>query len=148
MYSSEIKNDCRLIQTGLYGNINLAILESVIGQLSDGMWENSPRMEGYWRFACIAKDTETNEVFILVSNRFAEYRWNKNTYNSFKAKTEVEIKDWFANKIKQIIKQEIKDWPSKDFQWKRDCEIESDYMHDGVKVSDCYKAYDKLKGRC
>lgn len=146
MYSDEIKKYCRTIDTGLKGKINASILESVEGQLSDGMWENSPRMEGYWLFFCVGM--EDNKVVLHISKQYAEYRWNRNKYNAFSDMSDYQIKEWFANKIKQIIKQEQKDaWPNHPIEWKRDCEVESMYMHDNITVAQCYKAYDILKGR-
>ena len=36
-----------LVATGLKGRVNYSILNNVIGQLSDGMWENSRVAEHY-----------------------------------------------------------------------------------------------------
>ena len=150
MYSSEIKQNCRVIQTGLYGKANYEILASVDGQLSDGMWENSPAMEGYWLFDHIEQDKQTGEVLIYISKQWGEYRFNRYKQNRFLGMSDSGIRTWFGKKIKQIIKQEIKDaWENHPIEWKRDCEVESKYLgyDEAITPALCYKAYDKLLGR-
>ena len=44
---------CILVNTGLTDAMSEDVLNSVIGQLSDGMWENSRVMEHYWPFVNI-----------------------------------------------------------------------------------------------
>ena len=39
----------RKIPTGLTDDRAKDIINAVVGQLSDGIWENSPQMEKYWR---------------------------------------------------------------------------------------------------
>ena len=145
MYSDEIKKDCRIIHTGLFGERNLSIIESIEGQLSDGMWENSARMESYWMFE--TTELLNDEVVIYVSNKWGEYKWNRCKNNAFVSLHDNEIKIWFGNKIKQIVKQEIKDWHNENLSWKRDCQTELCYFHDNLTVAECYAAYDKLLGR-
>ena len=115
------------------------ILESVIGQLSDGIWENSPSMGKYWKNLHI--DTRDGNIII------------NETYNSpFRWDDQKKVLEFFANKVKQIIKTEIKDGytrDSKKMEWKRDCDAVSEYMgyNEEITVKDCYRVYDKLKGR-
>ena len=146
MWSEEIKKNCRTIITGLKGQKMLSVLQSVEGQLSDGMWENSPRMESYWLFESVGLDDKDN-VVLYISNSWGEYCYNRCKYNAFCGMTDKDIKEWFANKIKQIVKEEIKDWHTPNMVWKRDCEVECCYMHDNLTVKDCYEAYDILKER-
>ena len=117
------------IPTGLRDTTAKDVLDSVIGQLSDGIWENSPGMNKYWQHADI--DFIDGEINIIVDNS-----WN----SGFKGKSPEEIKKWFAKKVKQIIKEEGLDW-------KRDNEESADYMHGDVRVKDAYRVYDKLLGR-
>lgn len=146
MYSEGIKRNCRKVWTGLKGKEMLSVLQSVEGQLSDGIWENSPRMEGYWLFETTGM--EGDDVYIYISNDWGEYRWNRPKWNAFCNMTDYAVRCWFANKIKQIIKQEQKDnWPNHPIEWKRDCEEVSLYMHDDLTVRECYRAYDRLLGR-
>lgn len=111
------------------------ILESVIGQLSDGIWENSPGMGKYWKNLHI--DTRDGNIII------------NETYNSpFRLDDQKKVLEFFANKVKQIIKTEIEDGRS-DLEWKRDCTGISDYLgyKEQITVRDAYKVYDQLKGR-
>ena len=42
------------------------MIDSVFGQKSDGYWENTPRMRGYWKFARpILKD---NKIYLEIDN--------------------------------------------------------------------------------
>ena len=147
MYSSQIKENCRTIFTGLKGKVNKEILQSVEGQLSDGIWENSPMMEGYWLFETI--DVIDDEVVILISNRWSDIHCGKMKNNRFATMSDKEIKGWFANKIKQVIKKEIEWSPKENFKWNRHCKGVSEYMgyHKDISVQDCYKAYDILLER-
>ena len=45
-----------LVATGLKGYKNYSILNNIIGQLSDGMWENSRVAEHYWPYVEIMMD--------------------------------------------------------------------------------------------
>ena len=65
----------RIIKTNLDNTaINKDIMNSVIGQMSDGMWENSSRMRGYWVWADI-----NDQVEIEIGNSRSIYKY----YNSY-----------------------------------------------------------------
>ena len=119
------------IRTGLFEVNEKKVLESVIGQLSDGIWENSRSMEKYWATTEIKKDPSTNEVILDVSEIV------------FNGKNDHEIKKWFATKIKQIIKQEIEDG-DRTITWSKDCHERARYMHDNLTVAEAYNTYAKL----
>jgi len=127
-------NPTRTIDTGLTGQINNAILDSVMGQLSDGKWENTPAMAKYWRNANI--EDKDGKVVIVV----------KDGYDSgFRGKDDTWIKSWFAGKIKEIVYDEMggKQWDRKDT-------TVLDYLSRSdakVTVSNAYQAYEILKGR-
>ena len=94
----------RKVQTGLdHTDKNHCILSSVIGQMSDGIWENSPRMVGYW--ACI--DTEADSADLFVSTEYADTYYD--VLNPYRKMTDKQIKKYFANKIKQIVKINMED---------------------------------------
>lgn len=130
----ENKNENAIvIKTGLSDNKAKDILNSVIGQMSDGIWENSSRMNRYWKYADIVK--EGSELAIKISY--------PNSYeNGFRGKSENEIKKFFAQKIKQIVKEE-------ELNWDRNNEERSAYLdyNSGATVKDAYRVYDKLLGR-
>jgi transposase len=106
----------------------LSILSSVIGQMSDGIWENSRSMEKYWKSLTYGKDEKGN---IYLEDRYGVCS------NVF---------DFFANKIKQIIKIEIEDGEDS-LEWSRTCREMPSYIHGCVTVGDCYELYELLKGR-
>jgi hypothetical protein len=106
----------------------LNILGSVIGQMSDGIWENTRSMEKYWKSLSYEKGSDGN---IWLEDR--GYVCS-------------DVKDFFANKIKQIIKIEIEDGNDK-LIWSRSCSGVPHYMHGQVTVGDCYELYELLKGR-
>ncbi len=95
----------RIIKTGLEQNaINGEIIASVVGQLSDGAWENSPRMQGYWVYA----ECNSDSANIAVSERWGD-SYYRTVGNPYKVMDDVAIKKFFANKIKQLVKMELKD---------------------------------------
>lgn len=120
------------VSTGLSGSVNKEILESVIGQLSDGMWENWPPANKMWPNL---KIKESDGEFLIEVNR-------KSYSSYFAGKTDEQVRAFFASRLKTLIKAEGLDW-------KRDNNSVSSYVgyKEEVKVSDIYKAYDKLLGR-
>lgn len=136
----------RMIDTGLTGNKNKEILSSVIGQLSDGMWENSPRMDKYWRFVDV-KD-KGGKIYLAISAKMAHHeprtRYFNGRYidNGFLNMSDTKIKEWFANKLKAVIKEE-------GLKWERNSDQGTSYIgyKENITVGDAYAAYDKLKGR-
>ncbi len=134
----EADDNILVIHTGLSDDISKEILESVIGQLSDGIWENSSSMEKYWNFMDI--DTEGGDIVIKVNHK--DYR------SGFYLKTEEAIKKWIAGKIKQIVKIEQNDGNS-ELKWDRNNTAKLGYMGYSTSptVRDAYRVYDKLLGR-
>ena len=128
----------RIIKTGLPKRFK-DMLAAVIGQMSDGYWENTPMMRGYWPFVDAA--VQGDEAVLEVSND----RYNRVIFNQnrFRDMTDDAIRKFFAEKIKFLVKAEgLGDW-------KRDNEKETEYLSydDPYRVKDCYYAYEVLKGR-
>lgn len=123
-----------VIHTGLKHPLDLEVLDSVLGQMSDGIWEDSPSMEKYWGH--VDFEMIDGEVCIVVDDS-----WN----SGFRGKTDDEIRKYFAVKIKQVVKEEINDGAN--IEWTRNSKEHLDYMHDSVTVGDCYRVYDALLGR-
>ena len=137
LYSEELEEDYSrpqntLIDTGLSDRKAEEVLLSVIGQLSDGIWENSRGMEKYWQYADIIK--KGSEIYISVNT--------ENYESGYRGKSEQDIKRYFAQKIKQIVKEE-------GLEWSRDNTEISYYLarDSEVTVQDAYRVYDKLLGR-
>lgn len=114
-------------------NKRLKILSSVIGQMSDGIWENTRSMEKYWKNLDFGTDAFGN--IYLEDN----YGVCANVY------------DFFANKIKQIIKIEIDDGRTPGLEWSRYCGVRPCYIDglisNNVTAGECYELYELLKGR-
>ena len=120
------------INTGIKANDKFReILSGVIGQMSDGIWENTRSMEKYWKSLSYTVDPAG---YIVIEDRH------------FVCSNPV---DFFANKIKQIIKIEAEDSPSRGIRWERDCAATTVYLNytETITVGDCYKLYEALKGR-
>lgn len=135
------------IETGLSASDKKAkeILDSVIGQMSDGIWENSSSMDKYWKNLDV--DVDGDEIIITSE---------VNSRNPFSKYSDDEVgqkvRDFFANKIKQIVKIEHEDGytdDAKDIVWDRNCQARTKYLnyYEDITVRDAYRVYDKLKGR-
>lgn len=116
------------------------MIDAVFGQMSDGYWENSPRMRGYWKFATpILKD---NKIYLEIDND----RWRdcaaRTVYNLWDGMSDARVKQFLADKIKFLVKEE-------GLKWDRGNADTTDYLSysDPYSVKDCYYAYELLKGR-
>lgn len=148
---SESKKGKLIIPTGLKGEKAREILDSIIGQMSDGMWENSPQMEHYWRFINVEKTGK--ELAFVVDGTDGEWEAgsrpgnNHFTENYFVTKLggkEDAIKQFMAKKLKAVAKEEIKDEHDL-IGWNRNNEMESGYL--AGTISDVYFVYETLLGR-
>lgn len=128
----------RIIKTGLPKRFK-DMLAAVIGQMSDGYWDGSPMMRGYWPF--VDATVQGDEVVLEVSGD--SYSFHHDADNRFRNMTDDDIKKFFAEKIKFLVKYEGLG------EWKRDNEKETEYLSydDPYRVKDCYYAYEVLKGR-
>ena len=153
-YNRKIKTDLEAT------NKNYEILDSVLGQMSDGIWENSPSMNKYWQFSMIEKSTD-NKIVIAISEmhqihyrNYGNGRYNYTSLkNGFTNMTDKRVKNFFANKIKQIVKIEestlkkLYNDTSKDLSWRKDNQQKCSYMgyKETITVADAYAAYKNLK---
>lgn len=129
------------IKTGL-GKKYKDMLSAVKGQMCDGYWENTPMMQGYWRFCKIG--TAGDEVTIEVDDANGTRIDDRFIDNRFRGMPDDAIKKFFADKIKFLIKEEGLG------KWDRGNENETDFLSYGeprYRVKDCYYAYEILKGR-
>lgn len=125
----------RIVKLGLDKRFK-DMIAAVIGQMSDGYWENTPKMKGYWMFADAG--TQGDECVLEISPR----TWGSDARNLWAAMDDAHVKRFLADKIKFLIKEE-------GFKWDRAGTEETDYLSysDPYKVKDCYYAYEVLKGR-
>lgn len=129
----------RTIHTGLTGKEDLEVLNSTLGQLSDGIWENSRAAERFWKNLDVYRNDD-GEIVIDTKTR---------DYNSpFRGKTPQDVMKYLAKKAKQVVRTEIDDGANA--QWDRNSDYQLDYMGDSktpIKISDVYRTYDRLLGR-
>ena len=136
-------DEWRVIPTGLVGGINHDILHAVMGQMSDGMWENSPGMTGYWTFADI--DDNNN---ILVNKAYNKLYYGKYLNNPYANMSDEDVKNFFANKIKAIAQQYLHDQNINPYrEWNSSNTEKCSYLDydKGVTIADAYAAYKALK---
>ena len=122
------------------------IFDSILGQISDGMWENSPGQDKYWRFATtVGPNLEIDRGSIHdYSGRYIE--------SGFGDKSDEEVLKFFGNRLKTICQEFLHDNNMNPYRnWNEDNEEICDYIdrHEGndVTVGDCYKAFRFLTGR-
>ena len=90
-----------------------------------------------------------NKIVISIDNDYHTYSIDSHKFviNGFKNKTDKEIKKFFANKIRQIIKREGIVNKSKKFGWRKNNKQISEYIGvggDGIAISDAITAYNNL----
>ena len=119
----------------------LEYLDPVMGQLSDGMWENSSRMEAYWMCNSLSDEG------IVMEPSSSSFSGRKYYTNPLYDMTDAEVRSWFADKLKAIVKDWLggRDGPLDG--WSRVNQAEVGYLRDGQTVAGAYKVYDSLKGR-
>ena len=72
----------RKIKTNTFSKKANEMLRSVIGQMSDGIWENSNSMDKYWMFAYIDRAPD-GENIIEIGNETGKMYCNRYVYNGF-----------------------------------------------------------------
>jgi hypothetical protein len=144
----------RTIQTPFSSTKAFEVLGSVLGQMSDGMWENSGRMDKYWRFIDV-KQAVNGNVYLEVSGEKSKMdgansrglcKWIQ---NGFYDMSNEEILQFFAAKIKYIMCEELKDANVAN-GWRRNYEaFHTAYLNykEDISVAEVYCIYDILKKR-
>lgn len=126
-------DNAKVIKTGTNTDVAYSVLSSVMGQLSDGIWENSPAMDKFWLFAEIGREAD-GEVTIRVSTDYADYKWSprRPIQNGFTGMSDAQIRGWFARKIRAVVTCERKDDPAAGIKWDVRGEATLHYMRDYV----------------
>lgn len=139
------------IETGLTDNISLNVLLSTLGQLSDGIWENSHVASHYWPFA--EAEMIDDKVCLMISKDMFTCGYNRPNENYFRTRLHLDpaaIKKYFANKVKAVVCENAKDYPEAGIKCNAKCDAELDYMscyddsNTPIKASDAYKVYKAL----
>lgn len=146
----------RKIKTNTFSKKANEMLRSVIGQMSDGIWENSKLMDKYWMFAYIDRAAD-GENIIEIGTETGKMYCGRYVYNGFADMSDDQIREFFAKKIKQIAKIELNDNAKiklKDSdetpEWKRtNTEFKSCYLNynEDISIADAYLCYEFLLGR-
>lgn len=102
--------ETRRVHTKLFTDIAKDAIDSVFGQLSDGFWENSRRMEQYWQFAHVERDLN-GEVVIVVDKITGKIHGSncKWTSNAFAEMTDNQVLEFLGKKLREIANIEFKD---------------------------------------
>lgn len=146
----------RIIKTYLRGQKYNNILHSVIGQMSDGIWENG-NIYGYW----VPVEISDNNDILVDKDHYVSFA--QSTYkNGFYGKSDSEVKKYFATKIKAVVNIEQKYYPNRNLRWSSTNHTILKYMHsydyspsyndsyglnksrNNITVADCWNAYQIL----
>lgn len=102
--------------------------------MSDGIWENSSSMEKVWRGLSIGSQDGYLTIKVTIQSNLFGYE-------------DAKVREYFANKIKQIVKIYIDDHHKG--EWSRSSNESCDYLNyfNDVQIRDAYQVYDLLKGR-
>ena len=93
----------RIIDTGIEVNQkNKNIMDSIVGQMSDGIWEESRYMEKYWKSINFDYSGDTTKIKIVGSG--------------FVGKSDAEVLDFLAGKIYTITRINLEDQREKDLR--------------------------------
>lgn len=146
-----MNSNALVINTGLTDDISLQVLMNTLGQLSDGIWENSRNAERYWPFAN-AKMIKGN-VCLVINNDLYKDRYYANGFRLDLKMDPTRIKDYFAKKVQAVVRTNSKDCPSKGIKCTAKCEVPLDYMSHyanpdiAIRACDAYKVYDALRSK-
>lgn len=130
-----------------------AVLEGMMGQLSDGIWENSGSMEKYWRGMALSQDEKGNVELrfnSVITDKVPKWRRGHIEYDykykqsAYSRMSDKETRSFLASKIKSVYNTEKKDYPSLG-KWSADNTNRSDYFGGEVTVGDAYSLYKRLK---
>lgn len=121
-----------VIKTGLWSKRDGEILDSIIGQMSDGIWEDSPAVERYWKNIHVRWDADARMFVVDVAPWLFE--------------NETGARKYLASKLKQIVKKEL-ELSNPDIKWCRGCGEYLAYFHSHPTVGDVYFVYDRLLNR-
>ena len=144
-----MNDNTRTITTNFYGDRAFDILDSVSGQLSDGMWENSRGYDKYWTNFRVVRLDDNRVVFRVNKDSYTRY-CGRYLDNPFARMSDTEFLAWYAGKLKAVIVCEAKDHNWKKGWWKRDNTTNTScylFFFNDTAAAEIYTVYDELLGR-
>lgn len=81
----------------------IKILSHVLGQMSDGIWEESNVITGYW--LCVYVNNDGN---LQISTTYGSPESFYKCKNPYRKMSDIAIRTYFANKIKQVVRINLK----------------------------------------
>jgi len=128
--------------------VAMEVIDSVMGQLSDGMWENSNNKSITDMWSCTDVEDDGKNIILKIYDS-SSYSYGSK-YNSWFNADEKKIFNYIADHAKQVVKYfEKEDGPK--YAWDRMNKAEaSGFGGHGcpdITISDVYRVYDGLKGR-
>lgn len=143
-------SNVRKILTPFYSTRAKEVLSSVIGQWSDGAYENSPRMEKYWQFSNVKTEPDGHVYIEIDAESYRHTTWNNKWLNNgFYKMSDKQVLEFFAGYVKRIMQLELRD-EKVQHGWKRDnTEFETAYLayDEKISVAHVYAIYDRLLDR-
>lgn len=118
-------------------------LDGVMGQLSDGIWENSQAMEPYWMCNRLINGGIEMQPFTPIYCSRKPFGRSNPLYD----KSDAEVRAWFARKLKAVVKTFLEDENLPADEWNRVNEREVHYLRIDQTVAGAYRVYDSLMGR-
>ena len=126
----------RIIDTKVPNNcVNSDIFRSVLGQLSDGIWENSSNCTSYW-FCCDIDNNGDTIKLVIDAEPMVRYG-NLYINNRYFKMSNAEILHYFVRKMLQIVKIEGEDNNPKDYLMNTKNQTRCDYMCYDADVRVC-----------
>lgn len=140
---NEAAGNVRIVETGLSGAFGKEIIDSIIGQMSDGIWENTPYMEYYW-----PNVDATDNGDIEVSTDWTS-KWSHKE-NKFRNMSDQEVRKFFANKLKAIVQEYLNDTntnPYTEFRADNEevCSYLGGHVVEDITIGQAYEAYNILR---
>lgn len=139
----------RIINTGLNATEKYKdVFKSIFGQMSDGIWENSPKMNGYWVCADMEVNKEDNTIVIEIEENPYYAEWGKTVKNPYYSMSDAKVLAYLANKIKQIVAEERK-YFGVGYAFNLDNETVPTFLErgSGLTIGDAYGVYAYLMQR-
>ena len=130
----------RIINTGFTDDKAMDALSAVIGQMSDGYWEDNSAYDGYWMTSSVVRNEEgvieihLNEGRDFYKGRYYSRPWGRNKWYDM---TDAQVINFFARKIEFIAKVNAQDYRISDYRNSQEVCTYLDYKS-GLRFCDAF----------